>query len=308
METKGVIDLVSDEVLKQQIDEVKAKLDNEWNNLSVVFNKIKAKHNEINELKTRRDEFNQLVKTHISSAKELQKERDQLQETTKPKREIIKNLRFNIKEYAKQINELKNIRDGKHREAKGSIQGLQDNLAASLTTLLTMDLALKDEIILFDMIFSTKERYEAKVEADDIHKQIQDVYLAIKETDAQINNADQDIGKIIAESQEKHNAAIAKFREKDELRSQSNLMHQKVVEGYKEIKDLKVQAEETKKLVSNLKAELNELYKKLRSGEKKRRDMARQEKLEDAKDKLKKEKKLDLNELRLLIESGELKD
>jgi chromosome segregation protein len=300
--------MVSDEVLKQQIDEVKAKLDVEWKSLNEIFNKIKTKHNEVNELKSRRDEFNQLVKTLISNGKELQGERDQLQQSTKPTREVIKNLRLNIKEYAKQINELKNIRDGKHREAKGSIQGLQDNIAASLTTLLTMDLALKDEITLFNMIFSTKDRYEAKVEADDIHKQIQDVYSAIKETEAQITIAEQEINKVFEESQIKHQEAISKFREKDNMREQSNSLHQKVLDGYNNIKELKTQAEIAKKTVSKLKAELNELYKKLRSGEKKRREMARQEKLEDAKNKLKKEKKMDLNELRLLIESGELKD
>ncbi len=299
--------MVSDEELKRQISEVRDKLDSEFQNLNEIFNKIRDKQNEINDKKARRDEYNQLVKNLISDAKEKQKERDLLRESTKPKHEIIKNLKFNIKEYAKQINDLKNIRDGKHREAKGSIQGLQDNLAASLTTLLTMDFSLKDEITLFNMIFSTKERYEAKVEADDIHQQIQEVYQAIKETENQIKNAEIEISKVLKESQDRHNESIAKFKEKDQMRDRSNELHQQVLDGYKEIKDLKTQGELGKKAVTDLKTELNELYKKLRSGEKKRREIAKQEKLEDAKEKLKKEKKMDLDELRLLLESGELK-
>jgi uncharacterized coiled-coil DUF342 family protein len=299
--------MVSDDELKRQINEVRDKLDSEFQNLDEIFKKIKNRQNEINEKKARRDDFNQLVKNLISEAKEKQKERDHLRESTRPKREIIKNLKFNIKEYAKQINDLKNIRDGKHREAKGSIQGLQDNLAASLTTLLNMDLSLKDENTLFNMIFSTKERYEAKVEADDIHQQIQEVYQAIKDTENQIKNEEFEISMVLKESQDRHNDSIAKFKEKDQMREKSNELHQQVLDGYKTIKDLKSQAELGKKAVAELKSELNELYKKLRSGEKKRREIAKKEKLEDAKQKLKKEKKMDLDELRLLLESGEFK-
>jgi uncharacterized coiled-coil DUF342 family protein len=299
--------MVSKDELKRQIDKVRAKLDNEWGLLDGIFKKIKEKHNEVNVKKTQRDEMNQLVKTLISEGKEKQKERDKHRDTTKPKYAIIKNLRLHIKEYAKQINELKDLRDGKHREAKGSIQGLEDNIAASLTTLLNMDLSLKDEITLYNMIFSTKDRYKAKVQADDIHNQIQEIYNAIKESEQQIRSTEGEIGEIIKESQDRHNESVAKFKEKDDVREKSNATHQQVVEGYKEIKELKAQAEESKKVVVELKTELNELYKKLRAGAKKRREMAQKEKLEDAKQKLKGEKKMGLDELRLLLESGELK-
>ncbi len=298
----------SSEQIKQKIEEVREKLDAEWRGLDEIFKKIKLKNEEINVYKTQRDEFNQLVKNLINEAKEKQKERDSIKQSINPMLEVIKNLRFNIKEYAKQINELKNIRDGKHREAKGSLDGLRDNIAASITTLLTLDLTLKDEITLFNMIFSTRERYWAKQQADDIHSQIQEIYNALKETENQIMEIETQIGKIKQESQEKHNGAIMKFKEKDDARTKSNELHQKVLNGYKELKEFKNQAFEGKKNVTLLKAELNVLYKKLKSGEKKRQELAKQEKLEDAKKKLKSEKKIGLDELRLLIESGALKE
>ena len=160
--------MVSNTELERKINEIKGKLETEWQTLDSVYNKIKKKYDEIEEYRTRRDELNQLVKTLISEAKEKQKERDILQESIKPKREVFKNLRLNIKEYAKQISELKDVRDGKHREAKGSLEGLKDNVKGSITTLLSLDLSLKDEITLFNMIFSTKQRYEAQTLAEDI--------------------------------------------------------------------------------------------------------------------------------------------
>jgi uncharacterized coiled-coil DUF342 family protein len=298
----------TDEQIKRQIDEVRQKLDSEWQNLDNIFKKIRGKNEEINNLKARRDEFNQQVKTLISEGKAKQKERDEHRETIKPMLEVIKNLRLNIKEYAKQISELKNIRDGKHREAKGSLDGLKDNIAASVTTLLNLDLALKDEITLFNMIFSTQDRYSAKVQADDTHSQIQEVYSALKESENQIMGIEEQIAKIKEESQGKHLESMEKFKQKDAAREQSNELHNKVVSGYKDIKQLKEVALDSKKTVAELKGKLNALYRKLKTGARKRQEMAKKDKLEGAKKKLKGEKKMGLDELRLLIESGELKD
>jgi uncharacterized coiled-coil DUF342 family protein len=298
----------TEEQIKRQIERVREKLDAEWRILDGIFTKIKEKNNEINEQKRQRDEFNQLVKNMIGEAKELQKERDDIRKTTNPMREVIKNLRLNIKEYAKQINELKNIRDGKHREAKGSLNGLKDNISASLTTLLNLDLSLKDEITLFNMIFSTRDRYQAKQLADDIHSQIQDVYTALKESENQIMSIESQIAKTNQEAQDKHNESVTKFKQKDEARNRSNELHQQVVNGFKDLKTLKSQAFESKKTVAELKGQLNALYKKLKAGARKRQEIAKKDKLEGAKKKLKGEKKMGLDELRLLIESGEFKD
>ena len=298
--------MVSDDELKNQINEIKSKLEVEWQALDSIFGQIKDKNDQINEYKRQRDEFNQLVKTMITEAKEKQKERDTIRETIKPKLEIIKNLRLNIKEYGKQISELKDIRDGKHREAKGSIEGLKDNVEASLTTLLSLDLSLKDEITLFNMIFSTKERYSAKVIASDIHNQIQEIYNNLKESENQIINLESQIAKINHEAQACHNFSVSRFKEKDEMRNKSNELHQKVVEGYSEVKKMRNDAFAVKKNVAELKGELNVLYKKLKANAKNRQEMDKKEKLDKAKDKLKGAKKMDLNELRLLLESGAL--
>jgi len=300
--------VTSDKQIKQQIEEVRLKLDNEWRTLEEVFNKIKNKNDEISELKIQRDGYNQLVKTLINEGKEKQKERNKIQESVKPKREVISKLILNIKEYAKQISELKDIRDGKHREAKGSLEGLMDNIAGSLTTLLSLDLTLKEEIMLFDMIFSSKDRYYAKVSAEDIHNQIQKIYKALKATEQQVQDEEDQISKIFKDSQLCHNESVAKFKEKDEMRNKSNSTHQQVVDGFKQVKEYRFSVNEIKKSISDLKAEMNKLYKLLRASDKKRQDMKRQEKLDDAKEKLKGEKKMGLDELRLLIESGELKE
>ncbi len=299
--------MISKDELKRQINEIRDKLEIEWRTLDQIFEKVKNKHIEIDEFKSRRDEFNQLVKTRISDALDKQKERDKLQESTRPKREVIKNLRLNIKEYAKHISELKDIRDGKHREAKGSRVGLKDNIAGSLTTLLNLELSLKDEITLFNMIFSSQERYQAKIQADDIHNQIQELYDALKQTERQVDEEEANINKIFQESQILHNESISKFKDKDDARENSNSLHQQVLSGYKEIKELRFQADEVKRTVTSLKNQLDDLHKKLRASDRKRKEMAHQEKLDTAKQKLKGEKKMDLNELRLLIESGTLK-
>jgi uncharacterized coiled-coil DUF342 family protein len=300
--------MVSDAELKRQIDEVKQKLDIEWQSLDNIFKKIKTKNDDIIGLKTRRDEFNQSVKTLITEGKDIQKDRDILRETAKPKREIIKNLRLHIKEFSKQISELKNIRDGKHREAKGSIESLQDNVVNMVTTLVNMDLSLKDEITLYNMIFDTQHRYNAKILAEDTHKQIQEIYNNLKDTERQVTEQEAQISKIFADAQKLHDHSLEKFKSKDEARNKSNELHQLVIDGYKEIKTYRLEIDNTKKAVAELKGELNVLYKKLRASGKKRQDMAQKEKLEGAKEKLKGKKKMGLDELRLLLESGQLKD
>ena len=85
-------------------------------------------------------------------------------------------------------------------------------------------------------------------------------------------------------------------------------LHQQVLSGYKDTKEIRRQSDEIKKTIVELKGELNVLYKKLKADAKKRLDMAKKEKLEGAKEKLKKEKKMGLDELRLLLESGSLED
>jgi uncharacterized coiled-coil DUF342 family protein len=298
--------MVSDAEIKKQIDKLKNKLEIEWQALDQIFTEIKSKRDVLNDYKTRRDEFNQIVKELISQGKELQKERDTIRESVKPKVMIIKNLRLNIKEFSKQISELKNIRDGKHREAKGSKVGLKDNVESSLTTLLNLDLSLKDEITLFNMIFSARSRYDAKVVADDAHNQIQEIYNTLKDSENQIISLEGQINAINHQAQDKHNESVTKFKEKDEARIKSNELHQQVLDGYKEMKEYRQQTDEIKKNIAELKGELNVLYKKLRASDRKRLDTAKKEKLEGAKEKLKDKKKMDLDELRLLIESGSL--
>ena len=74
----------TDEQLKAKIEAVREKLDSEWRSLDLIFKKIKEKNDEINQYKSRRDEFNQMVKTLIDDGKDKQKERDAIRETVKP--------------------------------------------------------------------------------------------------------------------------------------------------------------------------------------------------------------------------------
>ncbi|WP_455393205.1 hypothetical protein [[Eubacterium] cellulosolvens] len=63
--------MVSDAEIKRQINEIREKLESEWRALDAIFTKIKSKQDEILGYKSKRDQFNQLVKTLVSEAKEM---------------------------------------------------------------------------------------------------------------------------------------------------------------------------------------------------------------------------------------------
>lgn len=272
-----------------------------------LINEIKEKRALSDQLKKERDSLNAQVKEAIEKAKQHLAKRDEMQAGMKTEKDKTKEITSKIQEKAAVISKVKAERDKHNKEAKGYLENLQAQFTNSLRTLMGMDLSLKNELIMVEMIFELQGRIAQKIEADKLHKAVQETYQDLKQTEGQLQSFYSEMHERIAQSQEEHRLAHEMFAKKDELRKEAQEAHNKLLDNNKLIKDLSQKIDASKAALDQLQAKIQEERAKLLNFRKYKAELEKKDKLEKAKVKMEKTGKIGIDDLRLLIESGELK-
>jgi uncharacterized coiled-coil DUF342 family protein len=204
------------------------------------------------------------------------------------------------------VSQLKAKRDGYNHKARGKVDYFKKQITGQFNTLLTMEISLKEEILLFNMIQDLQRRIEAGMKADAFHKEMVANYKLLKTKQEEQWNTYQEINLEKQLAQEEHFASLGKFKEKGRLSRDMDVRSKEISQLKQEINDLYLTIEAVRIAKTRVQAEARYLKRKKESARGNKLRLSNREKLTLAKDKLQKEQKMGLEDLKLLLTSGTL--
>ena len=272
--------------------------------LNEIMTTIEEKKKRIDQLYDEKKEILNNIRKLIGEGKDHQKKRDSLHTKISPKRRHVKDFRNDVEVLSAKVTRLKKERDDHNRKAKGKLEYLKKQITGQFTTLMTMEIALKEELLLYNMILDMQEKIEYSKKGDAAHKKMVAAYKELKGIQETQWNAYQEINEQRQKAQEEHFASLGKFKEKEKLSRDMDVRSEEIKKIKHEINDLYITIEAVKIAKSRVDKEARFLKRKKAriTGDNVR--LSQREKLTLAKDKLKKEKKMGLEDLKLLLSSG----
>ena len=294
------------EELEKDLRKVEKNAYKKESEVNRIMGLIDEKRRRIDELYEEKKQILNNIRKLIGEGKDHREKRDELHTKASPRRKYVKSLKKEIDVLSEKVSHLKAERDRHNQKARGKVDYFKKQIAGQFNTLLTMEISLKEEILLFNMIPDLQQRIEAGMKADALHKRMVANYKILKTKQEEQWNAYQEINQEKQMAQEEHFASLGKFKEKGRLSRDMDVRSKEISQLKQEINDLYLTIEAVRIAKSRVQAEARYLKsrKERASGNKLR--LTSREKLTLAKDKLKKEQKMGLEDLQLLLASGTL--
>lgn len=268
---------------------------------------IKEKRQKAAELKEKRDALNNEVKQLVAEGKEHLKKRDEFQNEIKELKKKRGKITQEIHPKAHKIRSEKEVRKQLNRAARASADELQREFEASLKTLFGMELSLREEVIMVEMVMDIQRRYNARKNADTLSTDIHKTWEDIKGIEEQASAVSFKIMSLAADGEKEHQTAMDLFDKKNEVSRESQEYHENFVTLQKEIRELSKEIDALSKNIDNCFKESKPLQRKLDNLRISRWEEQRLEKLKTAKDKMETTGKIGLEDLKVLLESKALK-
>jgi len=290
--------------LMETVSKLRREVDERRYKRQRLIAEIKQKRAEAAELKEKRDSFNAEVKRLVAEAKVHLEKRDRVQKEIKALKEKRAEIQKNIKPRAEKIRSDKHVRRILNRAAGASLQGLREDFAASLKTLFGMELSLREEVIMVEMVMDLQRRYNARKNAESISEDIHETWETIKEIEEDASRVSFKIMSLAADGQAEHLAAMELFDRKNEASAQGQEIHERYVQTVKEIRAMSREIDAISKEIDihfkKLKPKHNELNRlRLR-----RREEQQLAKLKAAKEKMDALGRIGLEDLKVLLNAG----
>lgn len=294
--------------LKNKINELRQKIDQNNKMLKSCYQEIDLHKNGAKELREKRDKLNSEVKDLGKKIDEIKEQRDKINSKIRELKNKRKELKNKSNTQVEQINTLKNHRDKLNEIAKGRLENLKKAYKSKLDVLSKEDLSLKHEIELFDRVMGFGERLIAIYVADNLHKEISKTYEKLKDRSDDLKDLSKKIQELAKESQIQHKKMISIIQERDIMQKEANIYHLRLMEKYKNINPIGEKIGALKKTIADTQEELSlyvDRYKEIQINKKMK---MKEEKRNKAKQKISSNGRLrlDIDELRLLMESGEI--
>lgn len=293
--------------LKETVNKYRNEISRNERTLKNVFKDLNLHRTNVGELKEKRDEFNAKVKELSALARKEKAERDRVNSeiaSIKGKRQEILTKKDRL---ADDISSFKEKRNHFNQESKGSVKALIQAYKAELETFLNADIPLKHEKDVFERILELEKRLEAAIEADGLHKLVVDKYEISKEIEKEGYELGSSIKKLAEESQKHHVAMLDLYKQIDEFRKEADLYHSQMKETYAVIAPIREKIDPLKQKIASLREELGGYLDKLNEMQLEKEERKTSEKHTAAKERLEKTGKMSLEDLKILMEKGDLK-
>jgi uncharacterized coiled-coil DUF342 family protein len=229
---------------------------------------------------------------------------DNISETNEEKKKIFKEMQ----PYLQKIGDIRKVRDTLNEASRGTLERLKENYINTRSNLLNSDISLKNELYLYQNLFELRDRLLIKREADTQHQRI----VRIKEVDLARFNEDLrkmegQIGDLKSQSHEGLETAKEMWARRDSIREKAQKEHKAFIDGMKQLKGLNKQIWERRKRIQQLYRKIDDWRKEFKKSPEERKKADKGRKQKDAVAKYKRGEKLSLEELSLVMESGEMK-
>ncbi|MBN1538811.1 MAG: hypothetical protein JW939_01600 [Candidatus Thermoplasmatota archaeon] len=287
--------------LRDRIGEVKEEIE-------ILDLRFHNKNTEVESFRDKRDALNQQVKELSQRPREILEERKDvwgnISDTNEEKKKIFREMQ----PFLQRIGELRKVRDDFNEASRGTLDRLKENYTSTMQNLLASDINLKNELFLYQYLFELRDRLLIKKEADSYHRRI----VNIKEVDLakyndQLNQMEEQIGELKSQSHEGLETAKGLWVKRDELRDKAQKEHKAFIEGTNQLRNLKKQIWEKRKKMQQLYRQIDEWKTEFKKSPEERKRADRGRKQAEAVAKYKRGEKLSLDELSLVMESGEMK-
>lgn len=298
---------ISEKDLKLKVNELRTQITRDERELRSLFNELRLHRTNMAELKEKRDGLNAQVKEMVARARELKEKRDEVNARISELKNV-KNARISASQQASdEIAKLKAERDALNQVSRGTVDIISKAYSAELDTFLNADVPLQHEIDVFGRLLQLEERLRAAMKADEVHRKIQETYDA---TMSQQAGNGENIGPAIKEladtSQQYHVEMVELYKKVDEMRKDADLCHAQIKEKFGVTEPLRAKIDPLKQRISQLRDELNGYLEKLNDIQLVKDEKKQQEQRVVAKEKLEKTGKMSLQDLKVLMENGDL--
>jgi uncharacterized coiled-coil DUF342 family protein len=307
VETPKVYPKLSERELKEKINLLRQRIEQEERELKTIFRDISLHNQGGNDLKAKRDGLNARVKELSPKAADLRKKRDETNAKIAELKAQRDQMRGKGKEFSERIGELKKSRDELNLTARGRFETLEKAYQEELNLFLTADLPLEHEINIFDRLNELNERLKATQKANEIHSVITLEYTKGKEIYTDMDTLHAKIQTLAQESQKFHEEMIKLYNEIDTLRKEADSYHAQLNEKFKGIAPLRKKIGVLKTEIPKLRDELGVYLEQMKEYQLGRDQQKNVGKREQAKEKFKKDGRLSLDEFRLLVENEDIK-
>ncbi|MCU0798102.1 MAG: hypothetical protein MUC62_00320 [Candidatus Thermoplasmatota archaeon] len=294
--------------IAQKIREIRERISELREEEDILNLKVQNKIREVEATRERRDQLNLQVRELSSKPREILEKRkeawDNISGTNDERRRIFRDMQ----PYLHRIGELRKIRDAFNAASRGTMERLLANLSSTRQDLLSSDLSLKNELYMFDLLFELRDRVLVKLEADKVHKEI----VRVKEVDlAKYNHFLAEIEGRIGDMKNLSHEGLMTAKEiwsrRDEVREQSQKEHRAFLDGQKEISHLRKKWYDKRREIQDLYREIDQWNAEFKKSPTERRQSDMSRKQAEAVEKFKRGEKLSLEELSLVVESGQMK-
>lgn len=305
-ELKAEVANMTEQEAKAKSNQLRNVLERDEKSLKAVFRELKLHRGDGDDLKTKRDELNARVRELSKTAQESRSKRDEVNQRISVLKAQRSEEMGKTKAQSDEINQLKTKRDEYNKISKGTYDILMKNYSENLRKFLEDDINLDHEKNLFERLTDLTQRVKATKEANELHGRIQEIYNANKGMYTKSDELSAEIKQLSEESQKYHLEMIEIFRKVDELRKEADGYHKRLTERYALIKPTTAKIDPLKKSIAVTRRELDVYLDRLKDFQNER-DEKRVDKIHNsAKEKLKQNGRLSLEDLGALIEKGDI--
>jgi uncharacterized coiled-coil DUF342 family protein len=293
--------------LKGKVNELRSKIEKSERQLASIFKELKINRTDIDELKGKRDTLNHQVKEKVAKAQALRDRRDEINNQIGEYKEKRSGINSKTQELFSGIAGLKEQRDECNRLSHGSVESLSKAYEAELDALFNKELPLAVEIKIMQKLDDLSKRLEAAKKANELHSQIQESYKESKGIHKEGDEFHEKIQALSDESQKCHLEMLENFKTADEIRKEANMYHAQLTDKIANINSIKEKIDPLKNGIANSRKELSLYLDKLKDLQLAKDENKVSQKHNDAREKLQKNARLSLEDLKLLIEKGDVK-
>lgn len=293
--------------LKGKVNELRSKIEKSERQLASIFKELKINRTDIDELKVKRDTLNQQVKERVAKAQALRDRRDEINKQIGEYKEKRSGINSKTQELFSGIAGLKEQRDECNKLSHGSVESLSKAYEAELDALFNKELPLAVEIKILQKLNDLSKRLDAAKKANELHSQIQESYKESKGIHKEGDEFHEKIQALSDESQACHLEMLENFKTADEIRKEANMYHAQLTDKIANINSIKEKIDPLKNNIANSRKELSLYLDKLKDLQLTKDEHKVSQKHNDAREKLQKNARLSLEDLKLLIEKGDVK-
>lgn len=301
------LSIFNERELKGKVNELRSKIEKSERQLASIFKDLKNNRTDIDELKGKRDTLNQQVKEKVAKAQALRDRRDEINKQISEYKEKRSGINSKTQELFSGIAGLKEQRDECNKLSHGSVESLSKAYEAELDALFNKELPLAVEIKIMQKLDDLSKRLEAAKKANELHSQIQDSYKESKGIHKEGDEFHEKIQSFSDESQACHLEMLENFKTADEIRKEANTYHAQLTDKIANINSIKEKIDPLKNNIANSRKELSLYLDKLKDLQLTKDENKVSQKHNDAREKLQKNARLSLEDLKLLIEKGDVK-